>query len=414
MGSRLRGKFGNYVLSSLIGEGGMSQIWLAKQESAHYERKDLSEVAIKIPKDQPVAIDKMSFEIDILQKIKHPHIVAFIDSGFIETFSFLVMEYLGGRNLEKLIAGNPLDEDDAKKIVVQTLLALDRIHSDNIIHRDVKPKNLIIQEDQFQIKLIDFGTCAYFNRTGIPEAVISPGGYTAPEQYSFMSSPQTDIWSVGGTFFFLLTAQPPAIALPGYPNLKPPSPPDVRKFNHDVSDETSSIIMKAMSWDPTERYFSAKEMIEAIERHTELPKEVSNVPVIEVMGEKIRIETPILRFGRIEGSYTDTSMNRAILSEGGKIRVLRSGDITEVQVRDPYNWISRKHFEIFRQGDRWFIKDSGSLNRTSVRTQGKVKEIWVGYKVEGPPLELGDKALIHVAYGSSLNAPPYLVVTFRK
>ncbi|MEM2550197.1 MAG: FHA domain-containing protein, partial [Nitrososphaerota archaeon] len=99
---------------------------------------------------------------------------------------------------------------------------------------------------------------------------------------------------------------------------------------------------------------------------------------------------------------------------GEKVKVLKSGDVMEVRVQDPYNWISRRHFEIFREGGKWFIKDLGSLNRTAVHTRGSLREIWSGHRVEGPPLELGDKALIHVAYGSSLNAPPYIVVTFRK
>jgi serine/threonine protein kinase len=412
----LKGNIGSYRLLQLLGEGGMSSVWLAKPESLLMGSEESERVAIKIAKNQRVAIEKLKFETGILRGLSHPHIVSYVDSGFLEGLPFLVVEYLDGKNLEQMASGNPLDEKEATSYIVQSLLALDYIHSNNIVHRDFKPKNLISKSSFPQVKLLDFGTSTIFNKTGMPEAVISPGGYTAPEQYRFISSPQSDIWSAGATFFFLLTGQHPIIAMPNYQN-SPCLPPDPRKFNPDVSDDVSIVVMKAMSWDPTDRYLTAKEMIDAIEHHSAFEVETSDVPILEVMGEKIKIDAPILRFGRIyqESTSTSTSIGGEVAVGGGeKVRILRSKDLIEVQVRDPYNWISRKHFEIFRSGNKWFIRDLGSLNRTAIRSKGNLIEIWRGYKVEGPPVELGSKAIIHVSYGSSINAPPYLVVTFRR
>ncbi len=407
----LSGRRGKYELRKLLGKGGMGTVWLARVREGQLEGRD---VVVKLPNEDSVSIDKLNFEINILQSISHPHIISFMDSGFYGNLPFLVEEYVKGSSLDLVAAGKPLDESEAKKHVIETLLALDYIHSRNIVHRDVKPKNLLVKEDGKITKLIDFGTCTYFNKVGLSEAVISPGGYTAPEQHFRTTSPQADIWSVGAVFFFLLTGQNPAIALPGYPNTRCP-PPDPRKFNSDVSNETAEVIMKAMAWDPSERFLSAREMIDAIEKYT-LPEEgVKDVPVLEVMGEKIEIDAPILRFGRLhEGSGTTTSSEDMEVGKGGRVKVVRSGDVIEVWISDPYNWISRRHFEIFEKNGKWFIKDLGSLNRTAVRTRGMLKEIWAGYKVEGEPFELGEKAIIYVAYGSSLQAPPYLTITFRR
>jgi serine/threonine protein kinase len=411
-GTILRGKLGSYKLLQLLAEGGMSSIWLAEPE--YSLRQGSNRVAIKIAKNRNVAIEKLKFEIEILKGLNHSHIISYIDSGFIKDFPFLITEYLSGKNLEQVAAGNPINEKEAISYIVQSLLALDYIHSNNIVHRDFKPKNLIRLNEFPQLKLLDFGTSTFFNKTGIQEAIISPGGYTAPEQYRFVSYPQSDIWSVGATLFFLLTGQHPIIAMSNY-QYSACLPPDPRKFNPDISDNISNVVMKAMSWDPANRYLTAREMIDAIELPSTLKVETSDVPIIEVMGEKIKIDAPLLRFGRMQEkiSTSISIYDKVIINKEEKVKILKGKDLIEVQVQDPYNWISRKHFEIFRSGSRWFIRDLGSLNKTAIRSKGNIIEIWRGYKVEGPPMELEDKVIIHVAY-SSLDAPPYLTVIFKK
>ncbi|MGC8988160.1 protein kinase domain-containing protein [Infirmifilum sp.] len=388
----LQGRRGRYRLAKLIGRGGMSEVWLADSSQGS--------VAVKISASNPTAMEKLIFERQILKELRHEHVVAYVDEGEQRGLPFLVMEYVPGASIEQLVR-SPLDEKEARAVAVGVLLALDYIHARNVIHRDVKPKNVLARDNHIRkCVLIDFGTAAFYNVSGIKEAVISPGGYTAPEQYNFRSSPQADIWSVGALLFYLLTARHPQQAMPGYPQRPPPTPISVRMFNRDVSEEMETVVRKAMAWNPSERYLSAREMIEAIEGIApEVARE--DIPILEVMGTRIRIDADRLIFGRL----TEESEEKVVVE--------REGDAIYVKVADPYKWISRMHFEIFRSGGKWYIRDLGSLNRTAVQTKGRTVEVWAAPRVESQAVELGDKAVIYIAYGSSPSNQPYVVASFR-
>ncbi|MEM2795033.1 MAG: serine/threonine-protein kinase, partial [Thermofilaceae archaeon] len=182
VGATLVGRYNAYRVLQQIGSGGMSDVYVASSSSGNF--------VVKIPKRDPVSVAKLQYEIEVLSRLNHAHVVSYVDSGSIGTTPFLVLEYVQGLNVEDLRLRSKLDEREAKKVVEQVLLALDYIHSLNVVHRDVKPKNVITPAELFPAKLIDFGTSTYFNRAGISEIVYSPGGYTAPEQFNGLSSPQ--------------------------------------------------------------------------------------------------------------------------------------------------------------------------------------------------------------------------------
>ncbi|MEM0235893.1 FHA domain-containing serine/threonine-protein kinase [Thermofilum sp.] len=404
VGAKLTGKHDEYRVLQQLGSGGMGEVYIVSSSRGNF--------VAKISKKDPVSMAKLQYEIEVLSKLNHPHVVSYIDSGVIGAVPFLVLEYVQGFNAESFRLQKKLDELEAKKVVEQVLLALDYIHSLGIVHRDVKPKNLIFSAELFPAKLIDFGTSTYFNRAGVREIVYSPGGYTAPEQYNGLSSPQADIWSVGALLFYLLTGQPPQLAMPGYPTQRYPAPPDPGMFNREVSEETRLIVMKAMSWNPGDRFLTARDMIFALEgEKRRLP---SDVPVLEVLGEEIPLDTPVVRFGRLAEDSDQTGVGFSKIDPMRKrVVVEKRGDIMEIRVIDPYKWISRNHFEIFYKGGRWYIKDLGSLNRTAVQVEGRLVEVWRGRGVESQPVELGRKAVIYVAYGSASSQTPYLVLSFR-
>ena len=410
-GSFIQGGKGTYLIENLLATGGMSLVYLARGP-------DGRKVVVKLPNNLGVPYNKLIFERDLLKQLSHPHIVEYIDSAIAYSgsgnFPAIITEYTEGRTLEQAASGNPMDEKEAKIRLIKLLLAVDYLSSRNIVHRDIKPKNVIISDDIRYLKLLDLGTAAYFNTAGIREAIISPGGYTPPEQYRYTFSIQGDIWSSAATCFFALTGKHPVVAMPGYPNVMT-EPPDVRKFNRDVSDDFARILMKAMEWNPVDRFSTAREMIEAIERGFSAIS-VGEGPVIEVMGMKIKVDTPRVIFGRIPEEQSQTTMTSqegvtSIPSE--RVRVAREGDIMYVNVFDPYKWISRRHFEIFEREGRWFFRDLGSLNRSAILMGGRLTEVWAGYKKESAPFKLEERALIYVAYGNQLGNPPYLTVTFK-
>jgi serine/threonine protein kinase len=259
IGDVVKGEVSSYRVKDSIGAGGMSTVWLAVDIATNRN------VVLKVPNGQGIPFHKLIFERDLLKRLSHEHLCNYIDAGIHGFLPFLAMEFAMGKTLEQAAAGKSLDEKEVKARAAEILLAVDYLHSRNIIHRDIKPKNLIISDLEY-LKLLDLGTATFFNTAGIGEAIISPGGYTPPEQFRFTSSIQGDIWSTAATCFFMLTGQNPEIVLQGYPDRRPPTSPDPRRFNHDVSNEFAQIVMKGMSFDPTERYSTAREMIEAIER----------------------------------------------------------------------------------------------------------------------------------------------------
>jgi len=379
-----------YTLENLIGRGGMSEVWLARDRRGN-------KVAVKIPTKASEAIRRLRFETDLLSKLNHDHIVKYVGSFEASGLPILLMEYVRGANLEINAGGRPLEEREALARTVQILLAVDYLHSTGVIHRDIKPRNVIVGSERGYLKLIDLGTATYLHHAGITAAVISPGGYTPPEQFRFTASPQGDIWSAGATLYFMLTGQHPALSMPGYPDIRCP-PPDPRRWNRDISESTAKIVMKALMWDPTERFPSAKEMIMAIEGKAPLHR--PEVPILEIFGRSIPVETSRLVFGRGEN-----------IPE--RVRIIREGDTTYVYIQDPYKWVSRRHFEIFEREGSWYIRDLGSLNRTAIRHGEMVKEIWVGHGRPSPAIELPRGSMIYTAYGSSLSDQAYVVLMFR-
>jgi serine/threonine protein kinase len=296
-GDLIQGGNGTYMIEEAIDRGGMSIVYLARGP-------DGRKVVVKMPNSLGTPYNKLIFERDLLKQLSHDHIVRYLDSSIVRlgssSFPALIVEYAGGKTLEKASSGRPMDEKEAKIRLIRLLLAVDYLSSRNIVHRDIKPKNIMISEDLRYLKLLDLGTAAFFNAAGIREAIISPGGYTPPEQYRYTFSVQGDIWSSAAVAFFALTGQHPSIAMPGYP-YREAEPPDVRKFNRDVSDDFAKILMKGMSWNPLDRFSTAREMIEAIDKG--IPAEKEEYPLIEVMGMRIKIDAHRVVFGRMSEEH---------------------------------------------------------------------------------------------------------------
>ncbi len=394
-----------YVIKELSA-GGMGIVWLGRDRSGGL-------VAIKEPRIIPndksstvVNIKKIRHEAKILRKVRSKNIVNLLDAYEILELPkdvklprecplpvVLVLEYIDGLNIRDHERRFGFSESEVTNIMSQLCDAVDILHRNNIIHRDIKPKNVLLTSNKI-VKLIDFGTCRYyFNQPTSREAVFSPKGYTAPEQVKFMATPQSDIWSLGAILFMMVTGRDPIEDLPGYPN-NVERPPDPRKFNKDVDHKIVKIIQKAMNPNPSLRYMTVAEFKSDLLGRPVAPKEGAIELIIR--GEAYHIDSDAIVIGRGDDPSRD-------------VEIVNMGDYVMVRVYDPYHYISRVHCKIYRLGKTWYIKDLGSLNKTAVYdNESGWNIIHKGYKVESDPYRLGSRNLISIVYDDRKG--PYLQV----
>ncbi len=247
------------MLISKLGQGGMGAVYKARQESMDRT------VAIKVlprnlAKNQEF-IERFLREARAAGRLGHPNIVAGIDAGFADGYYYFAMEYVEARNLGDRLDEGSLDEDEVIRIGKQMAEALDHAHAANIVHRDVKPENILVTLGG-QAKLCDLGLA---RSTGedmrITQAGMTVGTpyYVSPEQVQGKEPDiRADIYSLGATLYHLVTGQPPfdgetpmAVMLK-HLNETPPSPRDVRPTG--VSPALEAIILKMMARHQENRY----------------------------------------------------------------------------------------------------------------------------------------------------------------
>lgn len=397
-------KFRDYLVVKGLGGGGMSNVWLAKR----LDTGDLFVVKEPIIKENDLQstrlnIEKIRHEAKVLKILRHRNIVNLIDayevlrpvSGVSLNPVIIVLEYINGPSLDSYVRNNGPSIDNAIDVMRQLGEAVSFMHKHNVIHRDIKPKNILINKDNFITKLIDFGTSRYYyDQPMSNEAVISPGGYTAPEQRHFLSTPQSDIWSLGAVLYFLVTGRDPEYDMPGYPD-NIIAPPDPRRYNKDVDERIVKVIQRAMNPDMKGRYLTVDEML------------------YDLLGGKAKaVEAPISLV--IKGVKYDVNSDVIILGRNdtsSSTEIYYSGNEAVIEIYDENKFISKRHCMIFKSGGSWFIKDLGSLNKTAVFRDGQWIKVYRGYKEESPPFKLIDGDIIALAYDDRKG--PYLQVMVK-
>lgn len=265
---------GRYRIIELIGEGGMAMVY-----KGHDSRLD-REVAIKFIRmgivEDAYAHDmlkRFDREARSLAKLSHPNIVKVYDYGEYENFPYLVMEYLAGGTLRSQI-GKTIQFDEAARLLVPITKALAYAHQQGIVHRDVKPTNILLSATGDPL-LSDFGIAKLLH-TGEAMTLTGPGAsvgtpeYTAPEQSTGKPvDHRADIYSLGVVFYELVTGEKPftadtPVAVMVKHVLEPlPSP---RKFISDLPEEVEKVILKALAKEPNDRYQTMKEFGAELER----------------------------------------------------------------------------------------------------------------------------------------------------
>lgn len=260
---------GRYEVEREIGKGGNARIYLARHPDGHH-------VALKILHPEllvSVAADRFLREIRVTSQLNHPNIARLLDSGEREWLVFYVMTYVEGPTLREYLAQNHrLTSSDAIRLAGDLLGALDHAHAHGIIHRDVKPENIVISPDG--AVLLDFGIARAVTASGkdrLTRSGIAVGTstYMSPEQISALQEidHRSDIYSLGCVLFECLAGQPPFTnrneALVLQLHLTQPAP-DIRTLRPELPEVLSGAISRALAKAPAERWESAAAMRDAL------------------------------------------------------------------------------------------------------------------------------------------------------
>lgn len=307
IGKRLDGR---YEIHELIGVGGMANVYRCN------DTVDDREVAIKILKDEYLNneefIRRFKNESKAIAMLSHPNIVKVYDVSFGDMIQYIVMEYIDGITLKEYIdLQGVIEWKDALHLTTQILKALQHAHECGIVHRDIKPQNIMLLQDG-TIKVTDFGIARFSDKSTrtMTEQAIGSVHYIAPEQArGEVTDGKTDIYSVGVMFYEMLTGKLPfdsdsAVTIALMQLQSTPKMP--REINPAIPIGLEQITMKAMEKQPSDRYSSAAEMLSDIERFRLNPSIVFNY------GRSFVDNQPTKYVGSIKdtaksGAFTDDS-----------------------------------------------------------------------------------------------------------
>lgn len=267
---------GRYELREVIGIGGMAVVYAA------YDLQEERMVAVKLLKDEYLANDdfrrRFKTESKAISVLSHPNIVKVYDVCLGDRRQYIVMELIDGITLKEYIEMQKvLRWKDAMHFITQILDALQHAHDKGIVHRDVKPQNILLLSDG-NIKVTDFGI-ARFSRSAsqtITDKAIGSVHYISPEQArGEVADERADIYSAGVILYEMLTGtlpfnadSPVSVAIMQMQT----EPPDPKTVNPDIPDGLAEITLKAMQKDPANRYTSAGDMLEDLERFKKDPE----------------------------------------------------------------------------------------------------------------------------------------------
>jgi serine/threonine-protein kinase len=252
---------GKYRIISTLGSGGFGAVYLA--EDTWIDKR----VAIKVPHRQNLDFGELLREPRLLASLSHPNIVTVLTAEKQDNVFFIVMEYVAGETLEAIIERDgALDLTRALDYTCQICNAVDHAQKQGIIHRDLRPGNVLVTEHGM-LKVADFGTSRFLEIAAHGTTVIGSPPYMAPEQFQGKAVFASDIYSVGVTMYQMLTGELP---------YDTPAPTDMERLmrgdltapprlkNPKVPRAISDIVMKAMAPELGDRYQRASELLDAV------------------------------------------------------------------------------------------------------------------------------------------------------
>jgi Serine/threonine protein kinase len=299
-----------YKVLEKIGEGGMGVVYKAKCTLLNRY------VAIKILKtefmDNNDFITRFKREANSIGSLSHPNIVNVYDFGSENNINFIVMEYIIGKTLKQLIKENVrLNTLNALDIALQITKALEYAHKNNIIHRDIKPDNILITEDNL-VKLTDFGIAKVTDSATITNSskILGSAHYFSPEQAkgNFVDY-RTDIYALGAVMYEMFTGQVPfngenSISIAMMHIQKPVVPPN--KIFTPIPENINTVILKALEKEPINRFQTAIELAHIL-------TEIKENPNLELNLNNNSIDAGTVIMMKPEKTFYDTQIDPTVV-----------------------------------------------------------------------------------------------------
>ncbi|MFI1091705.1 Stk1 family PASTA domain-containing Ser/Thr kinase [Streptomyces sp. NPDC020917] len=305
---------GRYELGSVLGRGGMAEVYLA-HDTRLGRTVAVKTLRVDLARD-PSFQARFRREAQSAASLNHPSIVAVYDTGedYVDGVSipYIVMEYVDGSTLRELLhSGRKLLPERAMEMTVGILQALEYSHRAGIVHRDIKPANVMLTRTG-QVKVMDFGIARAMGDSGMTmtqtAAVIGTAQYLSPEQAKGEQvDARSDLYSTGCLLYELLTVRPPFVGdspvAVAYQHVREdPQPPSV--YDPEVTPAMDAIVLKALTKDPDYRYQSADEM------RADIEAALDGQPV----GATVAMGA--MSYGYPQG-YGDTAATTALPAQGG-------------------------------------------------------------------------------------------------
>lgn len=304
-----------FLVESIIGEGGMGVVYKA------WEDKTKQGVAVKILRQQfisdELAVKRFKHEAIAASRLSHPHIVTFYDYGStVDGYLFMVMEIIDGKSLAQVIRDKrSLGVARAVKIITQACDALEHAHQSGVIHRDLKPGNILltaIEDEQDYVKLVDFGIAKLLIKDGdkVVDTDIEQKGevlgsplYMSPEQCLGLEiDGRSDIYSLGVVIYETLTGKVPHIGRTAHETIEMQIQKDPPSFNAKrpdlyIPERLEAVVLRALAKDPAGRQQTMNELADALEAATSKKNDSIEIRPSVAMSKKV-LSKPVLSHKR--------------------------------------------------------------------------------------------------------------------
>ena len=252
---------GRYRLERRLGHGGMASVFLGRD--SELDRP----VAVKLLGENAAGDEALRKrfvrEARLAARLSHPNVVSVFDAGEDDGRPYIVMEHVEGETLaEALARRGRLPADEARGLALQACRGLAHAHAAGLVHRDIKPQNLLLRADG-TLKIADFGIARAADGTALTQAgtVLGTAAYLAPEQaLGEKVTPAADVYSLGAVLYELLTGRPP-LELESLADLANRAPiPPVRELAPDVPRDLEDVVMRCLARNPAYRPATAAEL----------------------------------------------------------------------------------------------------------------------------------------------------------